>query len=201
MTNNNNGNISQILGPVVDVAFGAGDMPPIKTALRVTNKQINDREWNLTLEVAQHLGEKTVRTIAMDSTEGLLRGLPVQNTGQPISVPVGSGVLGRIMNVVGEPVDEAGPIDAKETWPIHRSAPSFEQQSTRTEVLETGIKVIDLLTPYVKGGKIGLFGGAGVGKTVTMGELIHNIAKGHGGKSVFAGVGNAPGRGPTCTKN
>lgn len=186
---NNEGNISQVLGPVVDVVFPQGDMPPIKTALKVTNKQISDEAWNLTLEVAQHLGERRVRTISMDSTEGLQRGLEVKNTGRPITIPVGNGVLGRVMNVVGEPIDEAGPIEAKEFWPIHRPPPSFEEQSTRTEILETGIKVIDLLTPYVKGGKIGLFGGAGVGKTVTMGELIHNIAKGHGGKSVFAGVG------------
>ncbi len=185
----NNGKISQILGPVVDVTFAEGDLPAIKTALKVTNKQINDKEWNLTLEVAQHLGERNVRTISMDTTEGLLRGIDVKNTGQPISVPVGNEILGRVMNVIGEPIDEAGPIETKEVWPIHRLAPSFEQQSTHIEILETGIKVIDLLTPYIKGGKVGLFGGAGVGKTVTMGELIHNIAKGHGGKSVFAGVG------------
>ena len=186
---NNKGNISQILGPVVDVVFSEGSLPSIKTALKVTNKQINEKPWNLTLEVAQHLGERIVRAIAMDSTEGLLRGLEVQNTGQPITIPVGNGILGRIINVVGEPIDKCGHVEADTFWPIHRPPPSFENQSTRTEILETGIKVIDLLTPYVKGGKIGLFGGAGVGKTVTMGELIHNIAKNHGGKSVFAGVG------------
>ena len=179
----------QVLGPVVDVVFENGNVPPIRTALRVTNARIDDREWNLTLEVAQHLGEKTIRSIAMDSTEGLIRGLPVKNTGDPITVPVGPSVLGRIMNVVGDPIDERGKIETKERWPIHRPIPKFEEQSAETKILETGIKVIDLLTPYIKGGKIGLFGGAGVGKTVTIGELIHNIAKGHGGKSVFAGVG------------
>ena len=188
MTTKIAGKIAQVLGPVVDVVF-EGDLPPIKTALRTSNTQINRKENNLVLEVAQHLGENTVRTIAMDSTEGLRRGLPVITTGKPISVPVGDKVLGRIINVVGEPVDEAGPIEAVDAWPIHRDPPSFEDQSTKVDILETGIKVIDLLTPYIKGGKIGMFGGAGVGKTVTIGELIHNIARGHGGYSVFAGVG------------
>ena len=186
---NQNGKISQVLGPVVDVTFGTGQIPPIKTALRVSNSQINNQEWNLTLEVAQHLGEKTVRTIAMDTTEGLVRGAKVQNTESPISIPVGEEILGRVFNVIGEPIDQKGNITTKAKWSIHRAAPKFEDQSTKTEILETGIKVIDLLTPYIKGGKIGLFGGAGVGKTVTIGELIHNIAKGHGGYSVFAGVG------------
>ena len=189
MASTNTGKISQVMGPIVDVVFENGDLPNIKTALTTTNQQINDKKDNLTLEVAQHLGEKAVRTICMDSSEGLTRGLDVKNTGKPISIPVGDQVLGRIINVIGEPVDEMGPIKAKEKWPIHRQPPKFDEQSTKTEILETGIKVIDLLTPYVKGGKIGMFGGAGVGKTVTIGELIHNIARNHGGYSVFAGVG------------
>ncbi|MFH0919016.1 MAG: F0F1 ATP synthase subunit beta [Fibrobacterota bacterium] len=184
-----NGKISQIMGAVVDVEFPEGQLPPIQSALKATNPSINKAEWNLVLEVAQHLGENNVRTIAMDSTDGLKRGLPVLNTGMAISVPVGPEVLGRIMNVIGEPVDEAGPITTKKRYPIHRPAPAFKDQSTKTEILETGIKVIDLLEPYVKGGKVGLFGGAGVGKTVVIMELIHNIAKEHGGYSVFGGVG------------
>jgi len=184
-----NGKISQILGAVVDVEFPEGALPPIQTAIKVTNPSINASEWNLVLEVAQHLGENNVRTIAMDSTDGLKRGLPVLNTGMPISVPVGPEVLGRIMNVTGDPVDEAGPVVTKKRYPIHRPAPAFKDQSTKTEILETGIKVVDLLEPYVKGGKVGLFGGAGVGKTVIIMELIHNIAKEHGGYSVFGGVG------------
>jgi len=177
------GKITQIIGAVIDVSFD-GDLPEIYTALEVSN------EGNrLILEVAQHLGEGSVRTIAMDSTEGLKRGDVVTNTGEPILVPVGPETLGRIINVIGEPIDEKGPVKTKEKWPIHRQAPKFTEQSTETEMLVTGIKVIDLLAPYAKGGKVGLFGGAGVGKTVTIMELINNIAKAHGGFSVFAGVG------------
>jgi F-type H+-transporting ATPase subunit beta len=182
------GKIKQVMGPVVDVEF-EGELPPINTALRVTNPNINEKEFNLVLEVAQHLGDSVVRTIAMDATEGLVRGAKVKNTGKMIQAPVGDGVLGRIINVVGEPVDEAGEIKVTEYWDIHRPAPKFEDQSTRAEMLMTGIKVIDLLAPYAKGGKIGLFGGAGVGKTVLIQELIRNIATEHGGYSVFAGVG------------
>jgi F-type H+-transporting ATPase subunit beta len=187
--NMENGYVKQVLGPVVDIAFLTGEMPAIYTALKVTNKAIDNREGNLTLEVAQHLGDRTVRAIAMDSTEGLVRGTAVVNTGKMISTPVGEAVLGRIVNVIGEPIDEAGPVNAKTNWEIHRPAPKFEDQSTKAEMLMTGIKVVDLLAPYVKGGKIGLFGGAGVGKTVLIQELIRNIATEHGGKSVFAGVG------------
>ena len=177
------GKITQIIGAVIDVTFET-DLPEIYTALEVSN------EGNkLVLEVAQHLGEGSVRTIAMDSTEGLKRGDVVTNTGEPILVPVGPETLGRIINVIGEPIDEKGPVKTREKWPIHRQAPKFTEQSTETEMLVTGIKVIDLLAPYAKGGKVGLFGGAGVGKTVTIMELINNIAKAHGGFSVFAGVG------------
>ncbi len=182
------GKIKQVMGPVVDVEFD-GDLPAINTALRVTNRTISDKPFNLTLEVAQHLGDNVVRTISMDSTEGLIRGEKVENTGNMIMAPVGKEVLGRIINVIGEPVDEAGPIMAKEKWAIHRAAPKFEDQATKPEMLMTGIKVVDLLAPYAKGGKIGLFGGAGVGKTVLIQELIRNIATEHGGYSVFAGVG------------
>jgi F-type H+-transporting ATPase subunit beta len=183
------GKITQVIGPVVDVEFPPGGLPRVLTALKVTNPSIDNREWNLIVEVAQHLGENSVRCIAMDATEGLRRGQAVRSTGNPITVPVGKGVLGRILNVVGEPVDEQGPVRADATLPIHRPPPKFTEQSTEVKMLETGIKVIDLLAPYSKGGKIGLFGGAGVGKTVTIMELINNIAKGHGGLSVFAGVG------------
>ncbi len=183
------GKITQVIGPVVDVEFPPGGLPRMQTALRITNTSIDAREWNLVVEVAQHLGENSVRCIAMDATDGLSRGQKVRNTGLPITMPVGKGVLGRIMNVIGEPVDEQGPIRADATLPIHRAPPKFTEQSTAVKMLETGIKVIDLLAPYSKGGKIGLFGGAGVGKTVTIMELINNIAKGHGGLSVFAGVG------------
>jgi F-type H+-transporting ATPase subunit beta len=183
------GKITQVIGPVVDVEFPPGGLPRVLTALKVTNPSIDNREWNLIIEVAQHLGENSVRCIAMDATEGLRRGQAVRSTGNPITVPVGKGVLGRILNVVGEPVDEQGPVRADATLPIHRPPPKFTEQSTEVKMLETGIKVIDLLAPYSKGGKIGLFGGAGVGKTVTIMELINNIAKGHGGLSVFAGVG------------
>ena len=183
------GVIKQVLGPVIDVEFPTGDLPAIYTALRTTNKAIDDREGNLVLEVAQHLGDKTVRTIAMDASEGLVRGQKVTNTGKMITTPVGDKVLGRIINVIGEPIDEAGPVGAETSWEIHREAPKFEDQSTKAEMLMTGIKVVDLLAPYAKGGKIGLFGGAGVGKTVLIQELIRNIATEHGGYSVFAGVG------------
>lgn len=182
------GRIKQVLGPVVDVEF-SGNLPPISHALKVTNPALDDREWNLVLEVAQHLGDKVVRTIAMDSSDGLVRGMKVQETGDTILAPVGKSVLGRIMNVVGEPVDEAGPITSEAKWSIHREAPEFKDQSTKAEMLMTGIKVVDLLAPYAKGGKIGLFGGAGVGKTVLIMELIRNIGTEHGGYSVFAGVG------------
>jgi F-type H+-transporting ATPase subunit beta len=183
------GKIIQVIGPVVDVEFPPGKLPRILNALTVTNASISNAKDNLVLEVAQHLGESTVRTIAMDATEGLVRGAEVTDTGNPIMMPVGSEVLGRILNVVGQPVDEAGPVHAKKRLPIHRSAPAFVDQSTRVEIFETGIKVIDLLAPYRKGGKIGLFGGAGVGKTVFIQELINNVARAHGGVSCFAGVG------------
>ena len=183
MAKNNVGKISQVTGAVVDVQFD-GDLPEILNALHTRNEG-----KILVLEVAQHLGENAVRTIAMDSTEGLERGSEVTDTGEPISVPVGPETLGRIMNVIGEPIDERGPLETKSTLPIHRSAPEFAEQSTETEILTTGIKVVDLISPYAKGGKIGLFGGAGVGKTVLIMELINNVAKGHGGYSVFAGVG------------
>ena len=181
---NNTGKISQVMGAVVDVQFEAGALPEILNALHCKHEG-----GNLVLEVAQHLGESTVRTIAMDATEGLVRGQEVVDTGEPISVPVGPETLGRIVNVVGEPVDERGPLETSQRLPIHRPAPEFIEQSTETEVLVTGIKVIDLLAPYARGGKVGLFGGAGVGKTVLIMELINNIAKAHGGYSVFAGVG------------
>ena len=179
----NTGRISQVIGAVVDVQFD-DKLPEILTALEADNNG-----QRLVLEVAQHLGENTVRTIAMDSTDGVVRGLEVRDTGAPISVPVGPETLGRILNVIGEPIDERGPIETKQVAPIHAEAPAFEDQSTEQEILVTGIKVVDLLAPYAKGGKIGLFGGAGVGKTVLIMELINNIAKGHGGFSVFAGVG------------
>ncbi len=183
------GRVSQVIGPVVDVVFDEGELPEIYTALKVSNPWISEKEWNLVLEVAQHTGENTVRCIAMDTTDGLVRGMPVLNTGKAILIPVGPQTLGRIMNVVGEPVDERGPINATEFSPIHRVPPSFQEQSVEIAPLETGIKVVDLLAPYPKGGKVGLFGGAGVGKTVIIMELIHNIAKHHGGVSVFGGVG------------
>ena len=177
------GHVRQVMGAVVDVQFGE-HLPAILNALETDN-----HGSRLVLEVAQHLGENTVRTIAMDSTEGLVRGQEVTDTGEPIAVPVGDETLGRIMNVVGEAVDEAGPIKTAEKRPIHAPAPAYVDQSTEAEILVTGIKVVDLLAPYAKGGKIGLFGGAGVGKTVLIQELINNVAKAHGGYSVFAGVG------------
>lgn len=179
----NTGHITQVIGAVVDVQFD-NELPAILNALETENNG-----QRLVLEVAQHLGENTVRTIAMDSTEGLVRGADVKDTGSAIEVPVGPETLGRILNVIGEPIDERGPVGHKQTAPIHAEAPAFEEQSTEQEILVTGIKVVDLLAPYAKGGKIGLFGGAGVGKTVLIMELINNIAKGHGGYSVFAGVG------------
>jgi len=185
----NLGKISQVIGAVVDVEFEPGKLPAIYNALRVTNPAIDEREYNLVLEVAQHLGENTVRTIAMDSTDGLVRGQQALDTGKQIVMPVGRQTLGRIINIIGEPVDEMGPINAEQEYEIHREAPSFIQQSTKVEAFTTGIKVVDLLAPYARGGKIGLFGGAGVGKTVIIMELINNIAKQHGGYSVFAGVG------------
>ncbi len=183
------GRINQVLGNVVDVEFGPGALPPIFSALRVSNPSISDVAGNLVLEVEQHLGENTVRCIAMDSTDGLVRGMEAANTGAPISVPVGPGTLGRIMNVTGNAIDERGPIQGQSLMPIHRDAPPFADQAVEAEILETGIKVIDLICPFARGGKIGLFGGAGVGKTVTILELINNVAKQHGGVSVFAGVG------------
>jgi F-type H+-transporting ATPase subunit beta len=183
MAKNNIGSITQVIGAVVDVKFD-GELPSILNALHLQHEG-----KTLVLEVAQHLGENTVRTIAMDTTDGLVRGAEVTDTGSPIRVPVGPETLGRIINVVGEPVDERGPVNAKMMLPIHRSAPDFVDQSTESEILVTGIKVVDLLAPYARGGKIGLFGGAGVGKTVIIMELINNIAKAHGGYSVFAGVG------------
>jgi F-type H+-transporting ATPase subunit beta len=188
-TNRMPGKVTQVIGPVVDVEFPAGSLPEIFTALTVSNPAINDRAENLTLEVAQHLGENTVRAIAMDSSDGLVRGMRVSNTGGQISMPVGKPTLGRILNVVGEPVDEKGPLNVVERKPIHRPPPDFTDQSTKVETFATGIKVIDLLAPYARGGKIGLFGGAGVGKTVLIQELINNIAIKQGGFSVFAGVG------------
>jgi F-type H+/Na+-transporting ATPase subunit beta len=183
MASNSVGKITQVMGAVVDVQFD-GELPAILNALHAENQG-----KRLVLEVAQHLGEKTVRTVAMDTTDGLVRGQPATDTGAPITVPVGPETLGRIINVVGEPVDERGPVNAAKHFPIHRLAPEFIDQSTESQILVTGIKVVDLLAPYAKGGKIGLFGGAGVGKTVIIMELINNIAKAHGGVSVFAGVG------------
>ncbi|MEN9785620.1 MAG: synthase subunit beta [Pseudomonadota bacterium] len=185
----NTGIVKQVMGPVVDVEFPPGKLPAIMSALTLSNGFISDQADNLVVEVAQHLGENTVRCIAMDVTDGLRRGQAVKDTGAPITVPVGPKVLGRIMNVIGQPVDERGPIGNEVAWPIHRAPPEFTQQSTQVEMFETGIKVIDLLAPYSRGGKIGLFGGAGVGKTVLIMELINNVAKKHGGYSVFAGVG------------
>ena len=185
----NEGKLAQVIGPVVDVEFERGNLPPILNALTLTNPSINDEKENLTVEVAQHLGDNMVRCVAMDATEGLVRGMKVTDKGTQILMPVGKNTLGRILNVIGEPIDEKPPVETDSYFPIHREAPSFEDQSTEAEALETGIKVVDLLAPYSKGGKIGLFGGAGVGKTVLIMELINNIATQHGGYSVFGGVG------------
>ena len=189
-TNGNKmGKVVQVMGPVIDVEFKEGGLPPIYTALKLTNPLLNDEQWNLIVEVAQQLGGNRVRCIAMDATEGIRRGEDALNTGEGITVPVGKESLGRILNVVGEPIDEMGPVNTAARWPIHREAPEFVEQSTKLELFETGIKVIDLIAPFLRGGKIGLFGGAGVGKTVLLMELIHNVAKEYGGVSVFGGVG------------
>jgi F-type H+-transporting ATPase subunit beta len=185
----NMGTITQVIGNVVDVGFPEGQLPLIYTALLVTNPGIDDVEDNLVLEVAQHLGDRVVRTIAMDMTDGLVRGMPVKNTGKDIQMPVGEACLGRVLNVVGRPVDGLGPVETDKYMPIHRPAPAFTEQDTSVNVLESGIKVLDLLVPFPRGGKMGMFGGAGVGKTVIMMEMVNNIAKQHGGISVFAGVG------------
>jgi len=183
------GKVVQVIGPVVDVEFESGNLPEIYHALEISGKNPAGDDYKVLCEVQQMLGDNRVRTVSMSSTDGMTRGMIATNTKKPISVPVGKATLGRIMNVVGEPVDEAGPIDTEERWPIHRPAPDLTQLQTDTVVFETGIKVVDLLEPYIKGGKVGLFGGAGVGKTVIIQELIHNVAKNHGGFSVFAGVG------------
>src|SRR5881409_1075065 len=185
----NMGKITQVLGAVVDVEFSDSALPPIYNALKVSNPAISDQQGNLILEVAQHLGENTVRCVAMDTTEGLVRGTDAMDTGAGITVPVGAETLGRVLNVIGEPVDEQGPVNAKKSYPIHRPTPEFVDQETKVQAFETGIKVVDLLAPYARGGKIGLFGGAGVGKTVILMELINNVAMKHGGYSVFGGVG------------
>ncbi len=185
----NMGTITQVIGNVVDVEFPEGQLPLIYTALLVSNPGISDEEDNLTLEVAQHLGDRVVRTIAMDMTDGLVRGMPTKNTGKGIMMPVGEAGLGRVLNVVGKPVDGLGPVKSDKFFPIHRAAPLFTEQDTSVNVLESGVKVMDLLVPFPRGGKMGMFGGAGVGKTVVMMEMIHNIAMQHGGISVFAGVG------------
>ncbi len=189
MSEQNVGKIVQVIGPVVDAEFPEGQLPHLMNALFITNPALGDEEDNLVVEVAQHLGNNVVRCIAMDGTDGLVRGMAVKDTGGPINTPVGKASLGRILNVVGRPVDEQGPVDQSKTSPIHKPAPSFTEQRTDIELLETGVKVIDLLVPFPKGGKMGMFGGAGVGKTVILMEMINNIAKQHGGISVFAGVG------------
>jgi F-type H+-transporting ATPase subunit beta len=183
------GEVEQIIGPVLDIRFDSGTLPPVYGAITLTNKAIGDQEDNLVVEVAQHIGERTVRCIAMDDTNGLSRGVKARYRGQQITVPVGKGSLGRILNVIGEPVDEMGPVKSTLRWPIHRHPPSYDDQVTEVSMFPTGIKVIDLLAPYSRGGKIGLFGGAGVGKTVLIMELINNVAMKHGGYSVFGGVG------------
>jgi len=185
----NIGKILQVLGPVVDAEFEQGKLPTIYSALTISNPTISDEADNLVVEVAQHLGDNVVRTIAMDVTDGLVRGMPVKDTGKPIMMPVGEAGLGRVLNVVGRPVDGLGPVSQEKMMPIHRQAPKFTEQDTTVRVLETGVKVIDLLVPFPRGGKMGMFGGAGVGKTVIMMEMVHNIAMQHGGISVFAGVG------------
>ena len=189
MSAQSTGKIVQVIGPVVDIEFPEGKLPNILNAIFITNPTIDDQPDNLVVEVAQHLGNNVVRCIAMDTTDGLVRGMEARDTGKPIQVPVGKASLGRILNVVGRPVDNKGPVKSDKFYPIHRPAPAFTEQSTKIEVLETGVKVIDLLVPFPKGGKMGMFGGAGVGKTVILMEMINNIAKQHGGISVFAGVG------------
>ena len=183
------GKITQVIGPVVDMRFDTGNLPEIYGAIELTNPNVDDTEWNLILEVAQHIGDDTVRCVAMETTDGLVRGQKGVYRGEQITMPVGKEALGRVLNVIGKPVDEMGPVNAKKRYPIHRPSPAFVEQNVAVEALETGVKVIDLLEPYSKGGKIGLFGGAGVGKTVIIMELIHNIAVHHGGYSVFGGVG------------
>ncbi len=185
----NIGKVAQVIGPVVDVEFEPGELPAIMNAIKITNPAIDDREDNLIVEVALHLGDNMVRCISMDITDGLVRGMPARDTGAPIMVPVGPKALGRIINVVGLPVDGLGPVESEHMKPIHRPAPAFIEQDTTVKVLETGVKVIDLLVPFPRGGKMGMFGGAGVGKTVVMLEMVHNIAMHHGGISVFCGVG------------
>ena len=188
-TAGNIGKIVQVIGPVVDVEFAPGQLPAIKNSLLLTNKGINDETDNLVIEVALHLGDNVVRCVSMDQTDGLVRGQEAKDTGAPIMIPVGAPSLGRIMNVIGKPVDGLGPISHEKMAPIHKPAPSFTEQDTEVNVLETGIKVIDLLVPFPRGGKMGLFGGAGCGKTVIMMEMVNNIAMQHGGISVFCGVG------------
>ncbi len=183
------GKVVRVVGPAVDIEFGEGYLPPIYQALRIEDSETGTEAVDVVVEVAQHLGENQVRCVAMSTTDGMIRGMDAVDTGGPITAPVGDGTLGRIMNVVGEPVDQAGPVETDERWPIHRHAPGFDEQLTETQQFETGIKVIDLLVPFKRGGKIGFFGGAGVGKTVFIQELINNVAKQHGGYSVFAGVG------------
>jgi len=188
--NGRTGHVVEVIGPVVDVQFGEGELPPIYTALRITSEGFDTSDpMDIIVEVQQHLGENRVRCVAMEPTEGLIRGMKAVDLGQEISVPVGRGTLGRVLNVLGDPVDKLGPVKFDKRYPIHRPAPSLVDQSTTLEMFETGIKVVDLIEPYLKGGKIGLFGGAGVGKTVLIQELIHNVAMEHGGVSVFAGVG------------
>src|SRR3954469_26019652 len=190
MATQNIGKVIQIAGPAVDVEFSEGNLPPIYQALRVTSEGFKvPNPIDVVLEVQQHLGEGRVRTVAMQATDGMVRGMNALDLGGPISVPVGKETLGRVMNVIGEPVDQLGPVKAVKRLPIHRPAPAFDEQATKAEMFETGVKVIDLIQPFLKGGKIGLFGGAGVGKTVVIMELINNVAKHHGGYSVFAGVG------------
>ena len=192
MAENNTGRVVQVIGPVLDVEFPPEHMPEIYNALRLSGTSESGQELDLVAEVQQHIGRSQVRAVSMSSTDGVRRGMEVSDTGQAIAVPVGEPALGRILNVLGEPVDEAGPLaggESVERWPIHRLAPKFDTLEPKTEIFETGIKVVDLLAPYVKGGKTGLFGGAGVGKTVLIMELINNIAKAHDGLSVFAGVG------------
>jgi len=194
----NIGRVSQVIGPAVDIEFAEGKQPPIYSALRITSAGFNvPTPLDVIAEVQQHLGEGRVRCVSMQPTDGMVRGMPAEDLGGPITIPVGTGALGRVMNVIGEPVDKMGPIQSKRRDPIHKAAPSFTDQSTSLEMFETGIKVVDLLEPYLKGGKIGLFGGAGVGKTVIIQELIRNVAQEHGEYSVFAGVGELHARAMT----